>query len=230
MIAMGDAHGPWQPMPPALHLYVSDADLAYQRAIDAGATSIYAPSDAPYGDRGAGVRDPFDNVWYIATRKKDAAVVQAESQRAEVAPHQRPGAIMPFMYSEDAVSAAELYKNVFGATEVHRIVQPGGKVSHVQIAIGETNVMLCDLTDEHYAEAIEKGFARTPDQLGGTPLHLYIYVSDADAVFKRAVDAGSQIVDPIEDKEWGDRSGGVKDPFGHIWYIATPLQYPRGDN
>ena len=228
IIAMGDAHEQWQPMPPALHLYVNDADLAYHRAIDAGATSVYAPSDAPYGDRGAGVRDPFDNVWYIATHKKDAAVEDRESQNAELAPQQRPGAIMPFMYSEDAAGAAELYKRVFGATEVHRIVQPGGKVSHVQIAIGETNVMLRNATTDDLAEYIEKGFARTPRQLGGTPLHLYIYVADANTVFKRAIEAGSQVVDPIEDKDWGDRCGGVKDPFGHIWYIATPLRYPRG--
>ena len=227
IIAMGDAHEQWQPMPPALHLYVSDADLAYRRAIEAGATSIYAPSDAPYGDRGAGVRDPFDNVWYIATRKANAGAEQAESE-AQLEPQRRPGAIMPFMYFEDAAGAAELYKRVFGATELHRIVQPGGAVSHVQIAIGETHLMLRNATTKDLAEYIEKGFARTPRQLGGMPLHLYIYVADADAVFKRAIEAGSEIVDPIEDQDWGDRCGGVKDPFGHIWYIATPLRNARG--
>ncbi len=72
MIAMGDAHGPWRPMPPALHLYVNDADAAYERAISAGAKSLYAPVDASHGERSAGVKDPFDNVWYIATLKKPA--------------------------------------------------------------------------------------------------------------------------------------------------------------
>jgi PhnB protein len=230
---MGDAHGPWQPMPPALHVYVNDADLVYNRAIGAGAKSLYAPSEAAYGERGAGVSDPFGNVWYIATRTKPTAEGHRaeespdESSDTERAPHNSPGTIMPFMYVEDAARAAEYYGRVFGAKEFHRVTEPDGKASHVQIAIGETNLMIRDATTEDLAEYIEKGFARTPGQLGGTPLHLYIYVADADAAFKRALESGSEVVDPIDDKDWGDRCGGVKDPFGHIWYIATPLKDPR---
>ena len=130
------------------------------------------------------------------------------------------------MYFEDAGAAAEFYKKVFQATELHRELEQG-KASHVQIAIGNARVMLADATTSHVAEYVAKGYTRTPHQLGGTPLHLYVYVPDADAAFQRALDSGSEMVDPMEDKQWGDRCGGVKDPFGHIWYIATPLKDVR---
>jgi len=224
IIAMGEAHGPYQPMPPALHLYVSDTDRVYKRALKAGATSLTEPADAPYGDRTAAITDPFGNAWYIATHKKDVPASKLAEPNTEQAPHQRPGSIMPFMYIEDAASAAEFYKKVFEATELNRITQPGGKVSHVHIAIGETHVMLRDAETEDLAEYRARGFARTPHSLGGTPLHLYIYVADADAAFKRAIDSGAKIVNPMRDTEWGDRCGGVEDPYGHIWYIATPLR------
>ncbi|HXN87439.1 MAG TPA: VOC family protein, partial [Candidatus Binataceae bacterium] len=222
IIAMGEAHGPYQPMPPALHLYVADTDAVYRRALQLGATSIDEPQDQPYGDRYAGVKDPFDNVWYIATRKIN--VDMSQFAKPETPASQRPGSIMPFMYSEDAVGAFEFYQKVFGAKERHRVEQPGGLVSHVQMAIGATDVMLCDMRAEHFEDSRAKGFAATPHQLGGTPLHLYIYVDDADAAFKRAIDSGSKMIDPVEDQQWGDRCGGVQDPFGHIWYIATPLK------
>lgn len=231
IIAMGEAHGAYQPMPPALHLYVPDTDAAYKRALEAGAISIDEPVDQSYGDRYAGVKDPFGNVWYIATHLRDftipaeppaAPAVQPETPKVE--PFRRPGAIMPFMYSDDPLRAFELYQKVFGATEVHREVEPNGKVSHLQMAIGDTHVMLRDATTPDLAEYRAKGFASTPRSLGGTPLHLYIYVADADAAFKRALNSGSKIVDPMADKDWGDRCGGVQDPFGHIWYIATPLK------
>ncbi len=68
LLEMSEAHGQWQPMPCAIHLYVSDADAVYRQAIEAGATSMTAPSDTSYGDRYAAVRDPQGNQWYIATR------------------------------------------------------------------------------------------------------------------------------------------------------------------
>jgi len=231
VIAMGEAHGPYQPMPAALHLYVPDTDTAYKRALEAGATSVDEPVDQAYGDRYAGVKDPFGNVWYIATHLRDFTI-PAEPSTSEVAqsqapaddPHRRPGTIMPFMFNDNPEQAFELYRKIFGATEVHRVTQPNGKPSHIQIAIGQTHVMLDDATAPHAAEYRAKGLAGTPRDFGGTPLHLYIYVDDADAAFKRAIESGSKMVDPMEDKNWGDRCGGVQDPFGHIWYIATPLK------
>jgi PhnB protein len=223
IIAMGEAHGPYQPMPPALHLYVPDADAVYRRALRAGAKSLFEPYDAPYGDRSGGVVDPFGNIWYIATHLRDFTA-PSQPPASVVAPHQRPGSIMPFMYNDDVLRAFELYQKWFGAKEIHRVTQPNGKVSHLQIAIGNTHLMLRDATTPDLAEYRAKGFAGTPRSFGGTPLHLYIYVADSDAAYKRALESGSRIVDPMADKEWGDRCGGIQDPFGHIWYIATPLK------
>jgi PhnB protein len=92
------------------------------------------------------------------------------------------------------------------------------------MAIGDTHLRLRDVTTPDLADYRSKGFANTLRALGGTPLHLYIYVADADTALKRALDSGLKIVDPMQDKEWGDRCGGVQDLFGHIWYIAMPLK------
>jgi PhnB protein len=155
----------------------------------------------------------------------DQAVEEIMRDREDkLPPRQRPGSIMPFMYNDDVLKAFELYHKVFGAAEVHRVTQPDGRVSHIQMSIGATLVMLRDATTPDLAEYRAQGFAGTPHAFGGTPLHLYIYVADADAVFKRALDSGSKVVDPLADKPWGDRCGGVQDPFGYIWYIATPLK------
>ncbi len=225
IVAMGEAHGEYPPMPFALHLYVPDADTTYRRALQAGAKSMYAPRDEAYGDRSSGVTDPAGNSWYIATyqnpRQREAASAQAATHTSSAS--ERGPAIMPFMYCEDTAAAADFYKKVFAARELHREMEQG-RASHVQLDIGGTRVMLSDANMQHTAEGFAKGFVRTPRQLGGTPLHLYVYVPDADAAFKRALDSGSEIVDEMEDKPWGDRCGGVKDPFGHIWYIATPFK------
>lgn len=66
-VEMGEAHGPYQPMPTTFYLYVPDVDATYRRALEAGATSISEPADHPYGDRNAGVKDAFGNQWYIAS-------------------------------------------------------------------------------------------------------------------------------------------------------------------
>jgi PhnB protein len=72
MIEMGEAHGPWQPMPATFYLYVDDVDAWYQRAMEAGAMSRGEPADQPYGDRVGGVADPFENIWYLSTPIKTA--------------------------------------------------------------------------------------------------------------------------------------------------------------
>jgi len=68
ILAMGEAHGQWQPMPGGIHLYLPDVDAAYRRAMEAGAVSISAPANQPYGDRYAGVIDPQGNYWYLASQ------------------------------------------------------------------------------------------------------------------------------------------------------------------
>ncbi len=72
MVMIGGA-GTWngEPMPAAIYLYMDDVDAVYKRALQAGAASLSEPADQPYGDRVAGVKDPFGNVWYIATHIED---------------------------------------------------------------------------------------------------------------------------------------------------------------
>jgi PhnB protein len=97
------------------------------------------------------------------------------------------------------------------------------------MAIGETHFMLRDATTPDLAEYRRKGFAATPHSLGGSPVPLYIYVKDVDAAFGRALTKGWKLVDPLGDKPWGDRCGGVQDPSGHVWFIATPIRSAKDE-
>ena len=141
-------------------------------------------------------------------------------QSDEAAPRR---GIMPFLYVEGAGRAADFYKQVFGATELMREFDPDGTtVNHAQLRIGDTTIMLSDPTSQDVRESGSQGVYRTPQMLGGSPLHLYVYVANVDEVFRRALEAGAKVIDPVEDKDWGDRCGGIEDPFGHVWWVATP--------
>ncbi|MEX2168925.1 MAG: VOC family protein [Pirellulales bacterium] len=119
----------------------------------------------------------------------------------------------PYLTVKDAARAIEFYKQAFDATESMRVAAPEGKVGHAEIKIGDSIIMLAD-------EFPEWG-NRGPQSLGGSPVGLCLYVKDADSVFARAVAAGAQVTKPVEDQFYGDRSGTVTDPFGHVWTIAT---------
>ena len=129
--------------------------------------------------------------------------------------------VTPFLCVKDAARAIEFYIKAFGATELQRIEEPDGKVNHALLKIGDSMVRLSDDSSKHVAEWVAKGWSRSPQSLGGTPVHFYVYVEDSDAVFKRAIAAGAKLMEPVADKEWGDRLGSLTDPFGHIWMIAT---------
>ena len=119
----------------------------------------------------------------------------------------------PYLIIKDAASAIEFYKKAFGATELMRMADPSGKVMHAEIKIGDSPIMIAD-------EFPEMG-ARSPQSLGGSPVNIYLYVEDVDALFSQAMAAGAKVLMPVKDQFYGDRSGGVTDPFGHVWYIAT---------
>jgi len=227
MLEMGEAHGPYQPMPPAIYLNVSDVDETYRRALRARATSVQEPADQRWGDRSAGVKDPFGNLWFIAKHLEDALQAQSRSQAKEqptMETNPVPNPVMPFIYIKSPDKAADFYTKVLGATEMMRLKQPSGVVSHVQIKVGQSRFMLREPGTPDLADYRKKGYAISAKDLGGTPVHLYLYVENADAVFQRALAAGSKVTEPIADTEWGDRCGGIQDPFGQIWYIATPLK------
>lgn len=129
--------------------------------------------------------------------------------------------VNPFLCVRDAARAIEFHRTVFGATVLERMAEPDGRVNHAVLKIGDSIVRLSDDGSKHAAEWVAKGWSRTPQSLGGTPVHFYLYVEDSDAVFKRAIDAGAKVMEPVTDKVWGDRTGALTDPFGHIWMIAT---------
>lgn len=121
--------------------------------------------------------------------------------------------VTPYLTVRGAVDALAFYAQAFGATEVMRLPMPDGKLGHAEIQIGDSKVMLSD-------ENIEWGNA-SPQSLGGTPCGVCLYVADCDAVFAAAVAAGATVKRPLADQFYGDRSGAVVDPFGHVWTIAT---------
>jgi PhnB protein len=119
----------------------------------------------------------------------------------------------PYLIVKGAATAIEFYKKAFGATELMRMVQADGRIGHAEIKIGDSPIMLAD-------ESPEMG-ARSPQSLGGSPVSIMLYVEDVDAIFGQAVAAGAKVQRPVADQFYGDRTGGVEDPFGHVWYIAT---------
>ena len=124
--------------------------------------------------------------------------------------------VTPYLSIKGASEAIAFYKKVFGAEELVRMPMPDGRVGHAELQIGDSRIMLADDCSE--------ANAKSPSALKGTTFAFAMYVEDADAAFKRAVDAGAKVVRPVADQFYGDRSGVVEDPFGHIWTIATHVE------
>jgi len=124
--------------------------------------------------------------------------------------------LTPYLIVNDAAGAIAVYQKAFGATERMRLVAPDGKIGHAELTIGDSVIMLAD---EHPAHG-----ARGPTAFGGSPVMLHLYVEDVDAVVAHAIAAGAKEVRPVANQFYGDRSGGVTDPFGHVWHIATHIE------
>jgi PhnB protein len=123
---------------------------------------------------------------------------------------------VPYLCCKDAARAIEFYKQAFGATEVMRLAEPGGRIGHAEIKIGTALIMLAD----EYPEMD----VRSPQSLGGSPVTIHLYVDDVDALAQRAVAAGAKLRRPVADQFYGDRSGRLSDPFGHVWILATHIE------
>jgi len=122
----------------------------------------------------------------------------------------------PYLIIKGAAEAIEFYKRAFGATEMLRMADPQGRVGHAEFRIGDSVIMLAD---EHPA----MGY-RGPRALGGSSVSILLYLDDVDTVFERAVKAGAKALRPVADQFYGDRSGTLEDPFGHVWTIATHVE------
>ena len=124
--------------------------------------------------------------------------------------------VTPHLVCAGAAEAIEFYKKAFNATEGGRLPGPQGKLMHAMIRIGDSSVMLVD-------EMPEWG-SYGPKSLKGSPVTIHLYVENADAFVKRAVEAGAKITMPLDDMFWGDRYGKLEDPFGHHWSVATHMR------
>jgi PhnB protein len=186
-------------IPTALHLYVPDADADYQRALDAGATSVEEPVDQFYGDREAGIRDPSGNVWWIATHKLGLPGTYIPEGL-------RP--VTPFLHPVGAPGLIEFMKQAFAAEEISREQSPDGMIHHAMVRIGDS--------------MIEMGEAHGAAQ--PMPPALYVYVENLEETYERALAAGATSMQAPTDQAYGERTAWVKDAWNNIWYLATPIE------
>lgn len=119
--------------------------------------------------------------------------------------------VTPYLICRNAEAAIDFYKRAFGAVEMFRI-GGGGMIGHAEMKIGNAIIMLADEFPP---------MAKSPETIGGSPVSLYIYVEDVDAFTAKAVEEGLEVLKPVADQFYGDRSGHFKDPFGHLWGFAT---------
>lgn len=122
----------------------------------------------------------------------------------------------PYLMVKGAANAIDYYKRAFGATELFRMADDKGTVGHAEIKIGDSVIMLADETPG--------AVCHTPRSLGGSSVGMMIYVDDVDTVFKRAVETGGKSLRPLTNQFYGDRSGTLEDPYGHVWTVATHVE------
>lgn len=119
--------------------------------------------------------------------------------------------VTPALALDNAAQTIEWYKKAFGAEEVSRNLGPDGKIMHAELKIGNSRLMVSDVMEG----------MKGPKTFGGSPIALWLYVENSDALFNRAVGAGANVQMPIADQFWGDRAGAVADPAGYTWWIGT---------
>jgi PhnB protein len=119
----------------------------------------------------------------------------------------------PYLAIKNAAEALEFYKKAFGANEIYKLMMPDGRLGHAEMRVGDSIIMMADEFPEYGGKA--------PQTLGGSPVSIYLYVEDVDAFFKKALAAGAKERKPVMDQFYGDRSGQLEDPFGHLWWVAT---------
>ena len=124
--------------------------------------------------------------------------------------------LAPYLCVRGAARAMDFYARAFGAQELFHMTGPGNRISHAEMQVGDSVLMLAD-------ESPEQG-TRSPEAYGGSAAGVFLYLADVDSVFERAAAAGAKILAPPADMFWGDRYGKLLDPFGHEWGIATHIE------
>lgn len=183
------------PKPTALHVYVENADEVYRRALDAGAVSL-ADLVEDHGNRFGCVQDAVGNQWYISTHLGANYIPE------------HLHTVTPWLHPVGSHKLIDFLKEAFGAEQLERHESPEGEVVHAKIRIGDSVV---ETSEPH-------GWWQP------MPTMIYMYVPDVDALYERAMRAsGAKSLGAPKDQPYGDRSGGIEDPFGNQWFIATPL-------
>jgi PhnB protein len=183
----------------AIHIYVEEADAVCKKALAAGATLIDEPRDQEYGERSGSVKDPAGNIWYIATHKGESYIAKGLNN------------VNAYLLPLRAEPVITFLKRAFGAQELAKYASPDGVVHHAEIRVGDS--------------VVEMGEAYGPhSKYEPMPAMFYVYVPDCDAVYQRALASGAKSIQAPTDHPYGDRSGGVTDPFGNTWYIATHVK------
>jgi PhnB protein len=208
--------------PVSMHLYVEDVDALAKQAVAAGARIVSPVEDQFYGDRSGGFADPFGYTWTIATRKEDmsleemhrrfdALTKQKEAQKPAADPIRKGfRTLTPYLVVQDAPGLIDFVKRTFAARETLRTIGSAGGI-HCEVRIGDSMLM------------IGGGGPGLSWHGEAGPMAFHVYVKDTDAVYQRALEAGSVSIQAPADQSYGERSGSVKDPFGNHWYIATFL-------
>ena len=146
--------------------------------------------------------------------KKAAPKKASRAKAKKVSPIPRGyHTVTPHLVCRGAADAMAFYQKAFGAREIMRMSMPGGGIAHAEMQIGDSRIMLGD-------EMPERG-AAAPPTIGGSPVNIFLYLKDVDAVFAQAKAAGATVDMPPTDMFWGDRYAKLTDPFGHKWAMAT---------
>jgi len=195
VIEFADANAeiPARPMP--IHLYVRNVDEMYQAALAAGAESLGEPTNQFYGDREATVRDAFGNNWYIATHQ--ATGHKPEGLRA----------ITPYLHARSASSLIEFLEKAFAAETLERYASDAGSIMHAKIRMGDS---ILEMSDAH-------------GQWQPMTSGIQLFVPDVDESYRRALEAGATSDSAPEDKPYGERMAGIRDPEGNQWFLSYSL-------
>ena len=196
MLMMGGGGAYTGPVnPAALHYYVENPDEVYQRALQAGATSLVEPVES-HGERIACVKDAFGNEWYIARRLAGRYVGEGLHD------------INVYFHPVGSMRFIEFLERAFSAERVELHKSPEGTVLHAKMRIGDSVV---EVGESH----------------GSWPplaTMIYLYVPNVDEAYQRALEAGASSLSEPADQPYGDRNAGVKDAFGHTWYMSSPIR------
>jgi len=193
VVELADANEQHPVRPTAIHLYAPDADATFAQAVNAGATVLQAVEDMPWGDRQGSVKDKFGNRWYIGM--PHGWTPGPEGMRS----------VQPYLHLRDAHKFIPFVEAVFGAVAEGVATSEDGKVLHATIRIGTGTLEIDEASEEN----------------APSPCYLHVYVRDADAVYARAMQVAATSVEAPNDKPYGERSAGIKDPFGNVWWTAT---------